>query len=135
MPNELLLLEKINITESLETPHLSYIDDSLVERKKVAYSILSRTTGDILLLHNSGFRIDSVFAGLTGKHIEHIAKNAPKKYKESLLKSIQDVEMLSSALEIAKDMDEDLSEKENKNQERVKNIIQYIKDNRAVFEF
>jgi hypothetical protein len=32
-------------------------------------------------------------------------------------------------------MDEDLGEKITKNQERVRNVIQYIKDNRMVFEF
>jgi len=37
--------------------------------------------------------------------------------------------------EIAKSMDEDLGKNTTQNQDRIKNLIQYIKDNRGAFEF
>lgn len=119
----------------LSEPHLSYVAETLMSRKKVAYSVLRRKETDIMIIDSSGFLIDSVFAGLIEKHIEYIAKNAPKKYKENLLKILQDTEMMKGVFEIVKSMDDDLGENITQNQDRIKNIVQYIKDNRAVFEF
>lgn len=119
----------------LAEPHLSYVSETLLERKKVVYLVLQRNETDILLIDSSGFLIDSVFAGLTEKHIEYIAKNAPNNYKENLLKILKDTEMMKGVFEIAVDMDTDIGKNITQNQDRVKNIIQYIRDNKIVFEF
>lgn len=135
MPIKLSIEEELDIREYLSEPHLTYIDDSVLIRKKVAYSILKRDLNEILLIDSSGFLIDSVFSGLTEKHIEHIAKNAPEKYKQNLLEIQNDKGMMEGVFEIAKSMDEDLGEKVTQNQQRIKNVIQYIKDNQIVFQF
>ncbi len=132
---ELTLPEEFNIKGTIQEPHFSYIESTILNRMRVSSSILNRNEQDVLLIDNSGFLIDSVFTGLTEKHIEYIAKNGPQKYKESLLKILQDTEMMKGVSEIAKAMDEDLGRNTTQNQDRVKNVIQYIKDNRTAFEF
>ncbi len=136
MTDKLKILEEISIRESFEDPHLSYIFGTVQERKRVAYLILAKKENEILLINRSGFLIDSVFAGLSGKNIEYIAKNGPRKYKENLWKILQDQEMMDGVFEISKDMDRDLNTKNaSQNQIRIANVIQYIKDNSPVFKF
>jgi hypothetical protein len=135
MSDLLTTIEEMNATEHLKEPHLSYVVASLQERKKVSLDILKRHENEIILIASSGFLIDSVFAGLNEKHINYIAKNAPRDYKKNILQTIRDPEMLQEVFEIAKAMDKDLGENVTQNQDRLKNIIQYIKDNHVVFEF
>lgn len=129
------MLEELNIIENLREPHLSYIMGTMVEKKRVAYLVLQKDETDILLIASSGFLIDSVFAGLSEKNIEHIAKRGPQKYKESLIKILKDQEMMNGVFEIVKSMDEDLRGQATQNQDRIRSVIQYIKDNRIAFEF
>lgn len=131
----LLLSEEIKIKGILHEPHFSYIESTLVNKKYIASLIFQKKEEDIFLIASSGFIIDSVFSGLTEKHIEYIAKNAPRNYKENLLKIQEDKEMMQGVFEIAKAMDKDLGESVTQNQQRVRNVIQYIKDNQAVFQF
>jgi len=133
MSDLLTTIEEMNILERLKEPHLSYVIETPQEKKMVSRDILKRKENEIVLITNSGFLIDSVFAGLTEKHIEYIAKNAPKNYKENLLKILKDTEMMKGVFEIIKAMDEDNNNIGNQN--RIQHIIQYIKDNHVVFEF
>ena len=126
---------ELTIRKYLREPHFSYIEESIFNRKQVSTILLSKKQDEILLIDSYGFNFDSVFAGLTEKHIEYIAINGPKNYKENLLKILQDQEMMKGVFEIAKAMDEDLGENVTQNQDRIKNVIQYIKDNLIVFEF
>lgn len=135
MSDLLTTIEEMNIREILQEPHLSYIENTIQERKKAAYTVLNSKSDEIILIASSGFLIDSVFAGLTEKHIEYITITGPQKYKTNLLKILQDSEMMKGVFEITKAMDEDLGENTNQNQIRIKNVIQYIKDNRIAFEF
>ena len=135
MEHKIDLLSELKIYKLLGKPHFSYVLNSVANRKTVASSMLQRDEGVILLADSDGFLIDSVFAGLSGKHIEHIAKNAPRDYKNNILKILQDQEMMRGVFEIAKAMDDDLGRGTTQNQDRVKNVIQYIKDNRIAFEF
>jgi len=127
--------EEFNIKGIIQEPHFSYIESTLNNRKDVSCSVLRRNENDILLIASFGFIIDSVFAGLTEKHIEFIAKNGPGDYKENLLKILQDQEMMKGVFEITLDMDTDMGKNITQNQDRVRNVIQYIKDNKIVFEF
>jgi hypothetical protein len=129
------IIDENDIKKNIHEPHFSYIEGTIMERKGVAYSILQRDENEILLAASSGFLIDSVFSGLSAKHIEYIAKNGPKDYKDNILKLLQDQEMMQGVFEIAKAMDDDLGRGATQNQERVKNVIQYIKDNRVAFKF
>lgn len=126
---------EFDIDRQLREPHFSYIDDNVLNKKKVSFLILSKDNSRILLVDSYGFIFDSIFTGLSEKHIEHIAKNGPKDYKENILKILKDKEMMQGVFEIAKAMDEDLGGGSTRHQTRVKNVIQYIKDNQVVFEF
>lgn len=135
MSDLLTTIEELNITDNIREPHLSYVIETIIDRKKVSLSVLRRTAEEILLIDSSGFLIDSVFAGLTEKNLEYISINGPQKYKVSLLKILQDRKMMKGVFEIAKALDEDLGENITQNQDRIKNVIQYIKDNKVAFEF
>ncbi len=135
MYHDIDLSSELKIYKLIEKPHLSYILNSIENRKTVAFSILQRNDDAILLIDSDGFIIDSIFAGLTEKHLEYITKNAPKDYKDNILKLLRDQEMVNGVFEIAKAMDGDLGRGATQNQDRVRNVIQYIKDNRIVFEF
>ena len=135
MENELAIEEELEIEERISEPFSNYFSGSLSEKKRVSLSIFQRKENEILLVNNYGFTIDFIFSGLTEKHIEHIANNAPKDYKENIMKILQDQEMMKGVFEIAKAMDEDLGRGATQNQDRVRNVIQYIKDNRVAFQF
>ena len=134
MIGDLKILEEYKIRDFIENPDFTYVEGTILERRRVSVSILMRREVEVLLIHKSCFLIDSVFAGLSENHIEYIAKNGPKNYKENLLKILDDQGMMKGVFEIAEAMDEDLGDNITKNQERVKNVIQYIKDNRVAFE-
>ncbi len=132
--SELSFEEDLKIRKFIREPHLSYIDSTIGNRKNVAYLVLQKKEDEILLIDKSGFIIDSVFAGLTEKHIEYIAKNAPRDYKKNILSALADKKMMDGVLEIVRSMDDDVQGM-TKNQERINNVIRYIKDNIIAFQF
>lgn len=132
---DLSISEEMAIEQSIREPFADYLFSPLNIKCDISFSIRSRDENEILLLDIYGFSLDFIFAGLTEKHIAYIAKNAPKNYKENLLKILQDIEMMKGVFEIAIDMDTDIGKNVTQNQDRVKNVIQYIKDNRVAFEF
>lgn len=123
------------VIKSLQKPYFLYTSNRLTDRATVAKLVFLKKENEMLLVDPFGFLIDSVFAGLTEKHIGYIAKNGPKEYKENLLEILSDQGAMKGVFEIAKAMDEDMNGDTNQNQERVKNVIQYIKDNKTAFEF
>jgi hypothetical protein len=127
--------KELIIRKNLKEPHFSYLEDSVLNRKRVSGLVMSKNNDEILLVDSYGFNFDSIFVGLTEKHIEHITKNAPKDYRENILKLLGDQEMMKGVFEIAKAMDGDLGRGSTQNQDRARNVIQYIKDNRIAFEF
>lgn len=135
MTKNLDLIEESEYWEKFSSPFLSYIGRSLPERKRVARDISLRKKEDLLLMDKFGFGIDSIFSGLTEDQIQYIAKNAPLEYKKEMVSIFQDKEMMDGVWEIAKAMDDDEGDSSAKNQDRIKKIIQYINDNRAVFQF
>jgi len=126
-------MEEYEILESIETPHLSYVLDTLMDRKKTARNVLNRKTEDVLLIDKTGFYIDSIFAGLSEKSIEYFAKHAPMEYKKNLMEIFRDKDMLDSMWETVKSMDDDEGSGTISNQDRIKKVIQYIRDNQIVF--
>lgn len=135
MSNNLGLLREFDVINEIQSPHLMHKNFSFVVKQKIAYSILSRKANEILLLNGTGFSEGAVFAGLSEKHIEYIAIHAPREYKEELISLIKKDHKRDEIGEIAKAMDEDLGGGSVRHQTRVKNVIQYIKDNQVVFEF
>lgn len=127
--------KEIEIIDHISHPHLFSFGDEK-SKKNISQQIFKNyEEKEILIIDPYGFLIGSVFAGLTEKHIEYIAKNAPKDYKDNILKLLQDQEALKGVFEIAKAMDDDLGRGSTQNQDRARNVIQYIKDNRIAFEF
>lgn len=135
MTEFLTTLEEFDLCEKLQFPHLLFYQKDIVSQKRLAFEILSKKEDEILLVTSYGFGHGGTLAGLSEKNIEYIAKNSPKDYKESLLKILKDQAMVREVFEVAKAMDEDLGRGATQNQERVRRVVQYIKDNRAVFEF
>lgn len=133
MAKNLNIIEEYDLRALIESPELSYVENSVLERKKVAKNILNRKAEEILLINKTGFYIDSVFAGLDEKKIEFFAKNSPLEYKKNLIKIFQDKEMIDGVWEIVKSIDEDEGDGLMQNQKRVKNVIQYIRDNQIAF--
>ncbi|MFA5994671.1 MAG: hypothetical protein WC823_06975 [Parcubacteria group bacterium] len=135
MPKNISSLEEFDIMREITMPHLLTMGESLLEKKNACYAILARKTEEILLVNSPGFSTDFIFAGLSEKHIEFIAKNAPIEYKKELLKLSSSDYSVADILEIAQAMDNDLGENVTQNQQRVKNVMRYIQDNQIAFQF
>ncbi|OGI15588.1 MAG: hypothetical protein A2Z52_01130 [Candidatus Moranbacteria bacterium RBG_19FT_COMBO_42_6] len=134
MKNNLNMLEEFDIIGKFQYPHMLFFPITPVSKKQTAYLMMSKREDEILLISSPGFGNASVVAGLTEKNIEYLAKKGPRDFKEAILKILQDQIALKEILEIAKSMDDDVSGNATQNQSRIKNVIQYIKDNRVVFE-
>jgi len=133
--NDLYIVEEFDILMRFRSPYDIFYPIDFISKKKVAQIVLRKKIDEILLINEMGFQQDSVFAGLTEEHIEYIVKNGPRPYKENVLKIVQDKKMIEGAYEIVQDMDDDLGKGVSKNRERIRKVIQYIKDNRIVFDF
>lgn len=134
MIKNLDLIEESDLWDKMVNPFLNYTGTSLDNKKRLAMDIFHRSAEEILLIDPSGFGFDSIFAGLAEKHIEYFAKHAPLKYKKELMEIFKDQEMITCALKIAKVMDEDEGDGSNKNQDRIRKNMQYLKDNQAAFQ-
>jgi len=127
--------KEIEITDRIQHPHL-FCFGNVSDKKNSSYKILKEyDEKTILLMDPTSFLVNFILAGLNEKHIEHIAKNAPRDYKENILKALKKKEATTEIFEIAKAMDEDLEKNSIQNQKRVKNVIRYIKDNLPAFQF
>lgn len=135
MTKNLNLNEELEYWDKFSSPFLAYIESVLIEKKRVSYDIFSRKPEELLLVDSFGFGIDSIFAGLTEIQIEYFAKKAPMQHKKELISIFGDESMMRGVWEIAKAMDDDNGDGSNKNQERIKRVIQYIKDNIVIFQF
>ena len=127
--------KEILIRNNLREPHFSYAEDSVFNKKKASILMMHKSNDEVLLVDSYGFNFDSIFAGLTERHIEYIAKNGPRDYKNNIMKMLRDQEMMKGVFEIAKTMDDDSGRNATDNQDRIRNVIQYIKDNKVAFEF
>lgn len=128
-------LEEFDIIRNIQTPYLIYKKLDSVAKKNIAYNVLARKAEDILLISALGFREESVIAGLSEKHIEHIAKHGPRKYKENILEIFSDGDSVAEIKEIARVMDEDSTGGATPNQQRIRNVMKYARDNQRVFQF
>lgn len=124
-----------DILNKLSIPHAYFPQETIEEKKKLAWHIFHSDNEAILLPTFFAFSYSAVIAGLSAKHIEFVAKNAPADYKKELLNAISQKYKLQEIIEIAKSMDEDMQSASVENQNRIKNVIRYIKDNREAFEF
>ena len=123
-----------NILNKLSIPHAYFPQENIGQKKTLARHIFSLKNEYILLPTYFAFSYTSIIAGLSEKHIEYVAKNAPVEYKKELATTILNKYKMKEVFEIAKAMDEDLGENLNQNQQRIKRVYQYICDNWSVFQ-
>jgi hypothetical protein len=122
------------LREKLALPHVFFANETPEKAAILAWHVLSLSNEEVLLMTPFAFTYGGVLAGLKLEHIEHIAKNAPDKYKKELIEAINKDYIQREMIEIAKEMDDDLGNS-NKNQIRIKSVLQYISDNKSVFIF
>jgi hypothetical protein len=135
MNNALSALEEFDAQRKINLPHLLYDASDIVGKKRIAYVVLAKKENEILLITPSGFGEVAVIAGLTETNIEYFAKIAPREFKEKLFETITNEIYTKEIWEVAKAMDDDMSANSTANQQRVKNVLQYIYDNQVVFHF
>lgn len=128
------LLEEFDITNNFQVPHLMYHPIDSTSKKRVAANIFGRSNEAILLITPEGLGRSSVFAGLTQNHLEHIALHAPVEHKAEIFKLLDNSAEIEDILNIAKGLDEDMGGNTTKNLDRVKKNIQYVRNNKVVFE-
>lgn len=133
--SNLTLSEEFSIKGLMHEPHFSYLESTLDNRRKVSQLVLQKGVSDLLLIASSGLSIDSVFAGLSEEHIEYIAKVAPSDYKKAIVSILKDNRTMQEVFEIVNSMDDKIGEGSTQNQDRIKKVIRYIKDNQLVFKF
>lgn len=127
---ELNILEKFDILTELQFPDYIYSIESVEE--KIAFSNYISALSDrrILLLHEGSYNFPFVIAGLKESHIEIILKES-NYYSKSLLlfKFLNPVDLKQISNFIT---ELDRRGKTTENSARLKNILQYLRDNRFV---
>ena len=134
MKSDLSTLEEFDIIAKLQFPH-TLPHENMSQKTQLARYISSKKPEDLLLITPSGFSVDFIFAGIGEKQIEFVAANAPDEYKKELATLISNSGDIADIFAIAKAMDREMGENVLQNQQRVARIIQYIKDNQAIFQF
>lgn len=133
MPDHSDQLDKI--LDKLSSPHL-YFPQETIGAKRILAEYINGVENELLLIPVTfAFSYAAIVAGINERQIEYLTKSAPEEYKKELNGAIAQEYKIKEIMEIAKAMDEDLGGNSVRNQERTKNVIQYIKDNQAAFEF
>ncbi|KKR21839.1 MAG: hypothetical protein UT50_C0003G0020 [Candidatus Moranbacteria bacterium GW2011_GWA2_39_41] len=120
--------------EKTTIPFIYFPQNNVQSKKQLAIYISMLNDNTVLLSTAWTFSFPAALAGLSYKQVEYIAKHAPTVYKKQLVETIQTSYKIKEALEISKNLDES-TDNNAQHQQRVKNVIQYIKDNRNAFEF
>lgn len=124
-----------NVLEKIIIPHIVFLQDTIQQKRTLAWHISSLKGEEILLASAMAFSYESIIAGINAEQIEYFAKNAPINFKKELAKSFVTEYRMKEVFEIAKLMDEDLGEGIQQNQKRIESVSQYVKDNWIVFQF
>lgn len=127
--------EEYDAIMRFQNPHLLFFQEDILSQKNIAQLVLGKKEDEILLLSPEAFLSSSVFAGISEKQIEYIAKNAPEDYKTRIRNLVNDSDFLAHALEICNYLDQDREKESTDNMDRLKNVTRYINDNLSVFEF
>jgi hypothetical protein len=121
--------------EKTTIPFIYFSQDKIESKKQLAIYV-HRLESSLLLIPTSWmFSFPAVIAGLSFEKVNYVASKAPDAYKKELLETVKTEYKIKEIFEIAKSMDDDLGDQIKQNQERVKNVIQYVKDNQIAFEF
>jgi hypothetical protein len=134
MSNNLSALEEFDAQRKIQFPHLLSGTADLRSQKIVAYDVLTRKNEELFLMSPSAFGEASAIAGLTEQNIEYFTKNAPIEYKKRLITTMLSGYGIEEAWEVVRAMDEDFGDGQTQNQNRLGKVLQYIQDNRVVFQ-
>lgn len=127
---DLTLLEEFDILSELQFPDFIYSDDSTEEKYAFSAYLASLSGRRILLLHNELINMPFVLASLKENHIEIIIKEGGFNIKKILLSNLSSPEFLKQSSDFAAELDR--REKTTENSTRLKNILQYLRDNKYI---
>lgn len=130
MAKELNILEEFDILSELQFPDYIYSLDS--EEEKFAFSNYIRYLSGrrILLLHDRLFSYPFAVASLREIHIEEIFKNGGYAFKKMFLDNLSDLEFLKQVSDFVTELDK--RGRTTENSTKLKNILQYLKDNKHI---
>lgn len=122
--------EELDILIELQFPDFVYATGS--DEEKIAFSkyINSLSSQRILLVSATIFNFYFVIAGLKEIHIETLVKDGDHNTKKVLFSNISNLEFISQASDFAAELDR--RGKTTENSARLKNILQYLSDNKYV---
>lgn len=131
MPKELTLLEEFDIIAELQFPDFVYTSDSLEEKIAFTNYIGSLSSRRILLFDDGVFYFPFAVAGLREQHIETIIKDGDHSLKEDMIFNLLSN---SNFLEQVSDFTDELDKRgrSTENSTRLKNILQYLRDNKYI---
>jgi hypothetical protein len=124
-----------NILGKLSIPHAFFPQDTISQKKALAWHTASLSGEEVLLASSFAFSYEGIIAGLTVSQIEYFSKNAPISFKKELINSILNEDVMKEVFEIVKMMDDDMGNGVTQNQKRIKDVRQYVLDNLVVFQF
>lgn len=130
MPKELTLLEEFDVITELQFPDFIYSTESLEEKIAFCAFINNLSEKRALLLDEGLFNFPFVFAGLQENNIEYIIREGGVVLKKIFYVNISDAGFINEILKISNELDN--RQKTTENTTRIKNIIQYLKDNKKI---
>lgn len=130
MPKELTFLEEFDITMELEFPDFVYATNSMEEKIAFCNLMSGLSNRRIMLLYDDLFDYPFVIAGLQLGHIETLIKESDLDLKENIILNLSAPEFLKEVEEIIAELDR--RQKTTENSARLKNILQYLKDNKFI---
>lgn len=130
MPKELTLLEEFDVIAELQFPDFAYSTESFEDKIAFCNFINKLPERRLLLLDDDLFNLPFVFAGLQEIHIEHLLKDGGYILKKILYVNIADTDFFNEMLKFVSELDS--RNKTTENSTRIKNIVQYLKDNKHI---
>lgn len=130
MPKELTLLEEFDVIAELQFPDFAYSTESFEDKIAFCNFINKLPERRILLLDDDLFNLPFVFAGLQEIHVEHLLKDGGHILKKIFYVNIADTDFFNEMLKFVSELDS--RNKTTENSTRIKNIVQYLKDNKHI---
>lgn len=130
MPTELDLIEEFDILTEFQFPDYIYSIDTTEEQIVFSKYINSLSNHRILLLHREIFDFPFVLAGLKEGQAETIIKDSAQELKDNLIFNFSEIGLLDDITTFVDELDKRSGSTENST--RLKNILQYLKDNKYI---
>lgn len=130
MPTELDLIEEFDILTEFQFPDYIYSIDTTEEQIVFSKYINSLSNHRILLLHREIFDFPFVLAGLKEGQVETIIKDSAQELKDNLIFNFSEIGLLDDITTFIDELDKRSGSTENST--RLKNILQYLRDNKYI---